>query len=86
MGRPTRQLLLAAPLLLATRALAGGAVPPCPCDDPSLCRPLSPQPSTDRDEVVAFSSWVFNGEQPRQSYTVRPTSTFSLATRLLVQI
>ena len=66
---PTQQLLLAAPLLFATRASAGAAIPPCPCDDPLLCRPLAPQPSADRDEVVAFSSWVFNGEQPRQNYT-----------------
>ena len=43
--------------------------PPCPCDDPSLCRPLSPQPSADRDEVVAFSSWTFNGEPNRHNYT-----------------
>ena len=39
---------------------------PCPCDDASLCAPLSPQPpmGPPRDEVVAFTSWVFNGEQP----------------------
>jgi hypothetical protein len=37
---------------------------PCPCDDVSLCAPLSPQPPIPRDEVVAFTSWVFGGEQP----------------------
>ncbi len=53
-----------------SNADGGGKIPPCPCDDPSLCRPLSPQPAADRDEVVAFSSWVFNGEQrPSQNYT-----------------
>ena len=35
-----------------------------------MCKPLAPQPPLDRDEVVAFSSWVFNGEQdPRNNYT-----------------
>ncbi len=79
------QLLLVAPILLGgaswgleinaagLSALAsnadGGHIPPCPCDDPSLCHPLSPQPSADRDEVVAFSSWVFNGEQSSRNYT-----------------
>ena len=28
---------------------------PCPCADPSLCRPLSPQPAT-RREVFAFAT------------------------------
>eukprot|EP01043_Picozoa_sp_COSAG02_P041694 COSAG02_NODE_3478_length_6673_cov_14.589747_6_plen_287_part_00 len=54
---------------LASNVVGGNIPPPCPCDDPSLCHPLSPQPSADRDEVVAFSSWVFNGEQSKRNYT-----------------
>ena len=49
--------------------IASKPPPPCLCSDPSLCRPLSPQPRQ-RDEVVAFSSWVFNGEpRPRGNYS-----------------
>jgi hypothetical protein len=36
----------------------------CPCRDASLCRPLAPQPAAVRDEIVAFSSWVFNEDHP----------------------
>ena len=43
--------------LLLLGAAAGSGPPPCPCDDPALCRPLSPQPPLSREEVVAFSSW-----------------------------
>lgn len=43
----------------------------CPCEDTSLCKPLSPQPPP-RDEVFAFTSWVFNGEQPIwQNYSLK---------------
>ena len=47
---------------------------PCPCTDPAMCKPLSPQPPLSRDEVVAFSSWVFNADHPstvrdRHNYT-----------------
>ena len=35
---------------------------PCLCKDPAMCKSLSPQPPL-RDEIFAFSSWVFNGEQ-----------------------
>eukprot|EP01045_Picozoa_sp_COSAG04_P044809 COSAG04_NODE_15392_length_533_cov_0.976959_1_plen_67_part_10 len=31
---------------------------PCPCDNEDLCTPPSPQPPP-RDEVVAFTSWIF---------------------------
>ena len=48
--------------LIAPTATRGQEKPmdPCPCKDPSLCRPLDPQP-TKRTEVVAFSSYVFAG-------------------------
>ena len=46
---------------------------PCPCKDASLCKPLSPQPPI-QDEIVAFSSWIFNIDHPssvhnRDNYT-----------------
>ena len=53
-------------VLSAASPMARRTKPPifsCPCDDTSLCKPLSPQPPL-RDEVFAFTSWVFNGEQP----------------------
>ena len=53
---PYLSAMRALPLLLLGAA-AGSGPPPCPCDDPSLCRPLSPQPPLSREEVVAFSSW-----------------------------
>ena len=43
----------------------------CPCADQALCKSLSPQPPNHagRDEVFAFSSWSFNGEQARSGWT-----------------
>jgi hypothetical protein len=41
----------------------------CPCDDPSLCRPLSPQP-TAKDEVFAFTGlYGFARQPPFWNYT-----------------
>lgn len=54
-------MLLSAPGLVLP-LLAGGLLsrPPCPCGDPSLCRPLSPTPKPP-DEVVAFPAWQSYG-------------------------
>lgn len=51
-------LLLA--LLAGGLVVVPGARPPCPCGDPSLCRPLSPTPKP-VDEVVAFPTWQMYG-------------------------
>ena len=48
-----RPACLAALLTLLLPAV-GAPVSPCPCQDRSLCRPLSPQPSQNRSEVVVF--------------------------------
>ena len=53
---------------------------PCLCKDPAMCKSLSPQPPL-RDEIFAFSSWVFNGEQdPRTNYTAPANFDFTKIT------
>jgi hypothetical protein len=45
-----------------------------------MCKSLSPQPPR-RDEIFAFSSWVFNGEQdPKTNYTAPANFDFTKIT------
>lgn len=56
--------------LVAATAHPASSDDNCPCDDPKLCRPLTPAPKP-QDEVVAFPAWEIYGAGYNESdYTL----------------
>jgi hypothetical protein len=62
-------LVLAAAGLLGAAATEGGAA--CFCDDPSLCKPLGPQPP--RPEIFVFS--IAGDKWPFYNYSTLTTAS-----------